>query len=122
MGRPARDVVNMTEEGGVENNGRGRTLKCMTLNAQSLRYKMEECRKNASDYKTSIVSVTALWGQDHLGMRYLIWRASTCIETIGREGLEVVDGRLGQGSQSQSVHAPTGTQVRARPISLHGVL
>ena len=47
MGSPARDVVNMTDEGGVENNGRGKTLKCMTLNAQSLRYKMEECRENA---------------------------------------------------------------------------
>ena len=27
MGSPARDVVNMTDEGGVENNGRGKDLK-----------------------------------------------------------------------------------------------
>ena len=42
-------------------------MRCMTLNAQSLRYKMEECRKNAKDYKTSIVSVTETWGQEDLG-------------------------------------------------------
>lgn len=91
MGRPARDVVNMTEEGGVENNGRGRTLKCMTLNAQSLRYKMEECRKNASDYKTSIVSVTESWGQDHIGD-----------EVFNMEGFNMYrddrKGRIGSGT------------------------
>ena len=55
------------EVGGTVGNGRGKSLKCMTLNAQSLRYKMEECRKNAKDYKTSIVSVTETWGQEDLG-------------------------------------------------------
>ena len=55
------------EVGGAERNGRGKSLKCMTLNAQSLRYKMEECRKNAKDYKASIVSVTETWGQEDLG-------------------------------------------------------
>ena len=55
------------EVGGAESIGRGKSLKCMTLNAQSLRYKMEECRKNAKDYKASIVSVTETWGQDEVG-------------------------------------------------------
>ena len=54
------------EVGGTVGNGRGKSLKCMTLNAQSLRYKMEECRKNAKDYKASIVSVTETWGQGDL--------------------------------------------------------
>ena len=35
-----------------------KSLKCMTLNAQSLRYKMDECRENAKMYKTGIISVT----------------------------------------------------------------
>ena len=39
----------------------------MTLNAQSLRYKMDECRENAKMYRTGIISVTETWGQEGLG-------------------------------------------------------
>ena len=39
----------------------------MTLNAQSLRYKMDECRENVKMYKTGIISVTETWGQEELG-------------------------------------------------------
>ena len=57
--------IKVVEEGGrsVINN----SLKCMTLNAQSLRYKMEECSKYAEDYKSSLISVTETWGQEDIG-------------------------------------------------------
>ena len=70
MGEPSRLVVNShkeVNEEGVDRSGRGKSLKCMTLNAQSLRYKMEECRKNGKDYITSIISVTESWGQEEIG-------------------------------------------------------
>ena len=61
------------EEGCTEGEGGGggrtvinKSLKCMTLNAQSLRYKMEECSKYAEDYKSSIISVTETWGQEEI--------------------------------------------------------
>ena len=66
--------VRNTERGAerkvVEEGGRtviNKSLKCMTLNAQSLRYKMEECSKYAEDYKSSLISVTETWGQEEIG-------------------------------------------------------
>ena len=73
VGSIQKEVRN-TERGAerkvVEEGGRtviNKSLKCMTLNAQSLRYKMEECSKYAEDYKSSLISVTETWGQEEIG-------------------------------------------------------
>ena len=80
-----RNTERKTELKVVEEGGRSvinKSLKCMTLNAQSLRYKMEECSKYAEDYKSSLISVTETWGQEEIGMKYSILINTTCIEMI----------------------------------------
>ena len=42
-------------------------LKCMTVNAQSLKYKMDEFKKVLDDEKPHIVSVTESWGKEWMG-------------------------------------------------------
>ena len=42
-------------------------LKCMTVNAQSLKYKMEEFREVVNREKPLIVSVTETWGKEWMG-------------------------------------------------------
>ena len=44
-----------------------KVLKCMTVNAQSLKYKMEEFREVIDREKPLIVSVTETWGKEWMG-------------------------------------------------------
>ena len=42
-------------------------LKCMTINAQSLKYKMDEFKSIIEREKPHIISVTETWGKEWMG-------------------------------------------------------
>ena len=49
------------------NRKQNKILKCMTVNAQSLKYKMDEFREVIGREKPLIVSVTETWGKEWMG-------------------------------------------------------
>ena len=45
-------------------------LKCMTINAQSLKNKMDEFKSVIDREKPHIISVTETWGKEWMGMQF----------------------------------------------------
>ena len=61
-----RNIVRETQSTSRKKRKCNKSLRCMTLNAQSLQYKMSELEKRAKLSKPYIISITESWGKDNI--------------------------------------------------------
>ena len=74
-------------EGGTSRRGRKRGankfLTIMNINAQSLKYKMDELRDLVKRYKPHIIGITETWGKETIGDATFHIEGITCTEMTG---------------------------------------
>ena len=69
-----RETIDLNGHTGTQTNGQinktKKTLKCMTLNAQSLNRKMDELKKMVRLTKPHIIGITETWGKEKINDAY----------------------------------------------------